>query len=148
MQDANTGKTVSCNRPYSHKLLTINNYVNCPSNLHLPVRFIYFTRRFLRKSLCEYSLYSVHPDQHAVKILYVVECYMYAPSSCLCIVHILLHGVAICAVNYQHGTVKDYNDPACGGCRNGDYICCCFEACGRYSPAECYCKYRVDHRLR
>ncbi len=21
-----------CNRPYSHKLLTINNYVNCPSN--------------------------------------------------------------------------------------------------------------------
>ncbi len=21
-----------CNRPYSHKLITINNYVNCPSN--------------------------------------------------------------------------------------------------------------------
>ncbi len=44
-------------RPYSHKLLAINNYVHCPSNLHLPVRFIYFTRRFLRKSLCKYGLF-------------------------------------------------------------------------------------------
>ncbi len=47
------------NRPYSYKLLTINNYVNCLLNLHLPVRFVYFTHRFLRKSLCKYGLFSL-----------------------------------------------------------------------------------------
>ncbi len=51
------------NRTYSHKLLTtcINNYVNCPSNLYLPVRFLNFTRQILRKSLCESSQEEHHP---------------------------------------------------------------------------------------
>ncbi len=47
------------NRPYSHKLLTINNYVIARQILHLPIRFIYFTRQFLRKSLCEYGPWGV-----------------------------------------------------------------------------------------
>ncbi len=50
-----TRQDSSCNRPYSHKLLTINNYVNCPSNFAFARP--YFTCQILRKSLCEYGLY-------------------------------------------------------------------------------------------
>ncbi len=45
-------RLLSVNRLYSHKLLTINNYVNCLSNFAFACS--YFTCQFLRKSFCEY----------------------------------------------------------------------------------------------
>ncbi len=48
-----------------HKLLTINNYVICPSNLQLPVQFVYFTRGFLRKSF--YAI-KVHKEVAALAL--------------------------------------------------------------------------------
>ncbi len=42
------------NRQYSHKLLTINNYVNCPSNFAFARS--YFTRRFLTFANTVYSV--------------------------------------------------------------------------------------------
>ncbi len=42
-------------RPYSHKLLTINNYVNCPSSFALARLNYLFHLPILRKSLCKYG---------------------------------------------------------------------------------------------
>ncbi len=41
------------NRPYSHRLLTVNNYVNCPSNFAFARSIYLFHPPILRKSLCE-----------------------------------------------------------------------------------------------
>ncbi len=51
------------NRPYSHKLLTINNYVNCPSNfafarsIHLPI-FEKILRSIRALSVTEVQIYA------------------------------------------------------------------------------------------
>ncbi len=58
----NTGRFTRYNRPYSHKLLTINNYVNCLSNFAFARSIYLFHRQFLRKSLCEYGLYAIAFD--------------------------------------------------------------------------------------
>ncbi len=48
------------NRLHSHKGITINNYVNCPSNFCiLPIRFVYFTHLFLRKSFVRNRIRSI-----------------------------------------------------------------------------------------
>ncbi len=65
----------ACAIPYStyrhlpHQQITINNYVNCPSNFAFAHSFVYSTCRFLRNSLCGKGLLTYMGDLATLVLL-------------------------------------------------------------------------------
>ncbi len=73
-------------RPYSHKLLTNDNYVNCPSNFEFAGSICLFHRPSLRKSLCEYGLLTqtlagLHRSSRCTRVWCSVSCQWKQPSA-------------------------------------------------------------------